>query len=133
MTHTKVRCRLEDRTIPTILFVVGVIALASFSLMAFVTHGLYYAFMAISQLFILAGVYYPSLFGGNTSVWSIIQDGESVQFIRDGTTLYQGRLDEIKIADEDRGVINFSTSNGTGFTFPRRRDFHDTLSKIESI
>jgi hypothetical protein len=82
------------------------------------------------QVALAAGLFYP-IVSGTSSLWSIVEVAGGIRMERDGAILYEGPIDGLHVAGEAQGVMLLRSGDGSAFQFPRRRVFHEVLSRIE--
>lgn len=79
---------------------------------------------------VLATGLFHAVVSGKSSLWSIVEVAGGIRMERDGAILYEGPIDGLHVAGEAQGVMILRSGNGSAFQFPRRRVFHDVLSRI---
>lgn len=129
MSSVSIRCRLEDRTLPGVVF--GLVVML---ILLKVGVGLYrnreVDVLECLLHFALAGGLFYSLVSGRCSLWSMVEVPAGIRMERDGVVLYEGPASGLRIVDEDRGVMTLRSGEGSAFLFPRRRVFHAVISRF---
>jgi hypothetical protein len=83
----------------------------------------------LAPVILAVGLFF-SIGSGKSSLWSIVEVAGGIRMERDGAILYEGPIDGLHVVGEAQGVMILRRCDGIAFQFPRRRAFHEVISRI---